>query len=267
MVNSQPLQRTETVATSRRVLRLDGRPMKSVRVLSHVTVVLAIFGPIGIVAAQQAQPAQERAEDSTLAYRLADGKTMHLDDAKKASDHLATVKKLGCEVSEGDHEGHGDIIYRCLKWKALTVADDKLAHQWEGWLKGAGFETLHGHAADDHDEHTADHEHHAEEAKEQAEEHGHEHGHEAGKHEEVVYRLPGWVTLHPQTVDEAQELIAIAKGLGCEVREDRHEGEQHGDVSIRCAEWTHVELPTHETAETWQTWMANIGFETRHEDE
>jgi hypothetical protein len=205
--------------------------------------------------------AQQRGEEATIAYRLAEGKTMHFDDAQKARDHLAAVKKLGCEVSQGDHEAHGDVVYRCAKWMALTVADDKLAHQWEEWLKGAGFETLHGHAADDHDHHADEHAHHAEEGREHAE----EHGDEAGKHEEVSYRLPGWVVLHPQKEDEAQEIVAIVKGLGCEVREERHEG--HGDVSIRCAEWKHIELPSHEAAESWQKWMTATGFETRHVDE
>ena len=28
----------------------------------------------------------------------------------------------------------------------------------------------------------------------------------------------------------------------------------------------HVELPSHEAAETWQNWMTSTGFETQHED-
>lgn len=263
MTDTLLLQRTETAATNQRLLKFACGTMNAVRALSRAVVVLALFGPTGIVIAQ---PAQKRGEESTIAYRLTAGKTMHFDDSKKAGEHLATVKKLGCEVSQEDHEGHGDVVYRCPKWKALTLADDKLAHQWGEWLKGAGFETLHGHAADDHDHHAGEaHEHAEDHAHEDVESHAHEHGHKAGKHEEVSYRLPSWVVLHPQKEDEAQELIAIVKGLGCEVREDRHEG--HGDVSIRCAEWKHIELASLEAAESWQKWMTTTGFETRHVDE
>lgn len=248
-------RRAETATTRQCLLIVCRGTSDAVRALSLALIVLALLGQISIVIAQ---PAQKPAEESTIAYRLAAGKTMHFDDAKKAGEHLATVKKLGCEVSEGEHEGHGDVAYRCLKWKALTVADDKLAHQWELWLKDAGFETLHGHAADDHDEHIG-------ESKEHAEEHAHEHDHKGDKHEEVAYRIPGWVVLHPQKEDEAQELVAIVKGLGCEVREARHEG--HSDVSFRCVEWKHIDLPSHEAAEAWQKWMTTTGFETRHEEE
>ena len=257
MTGTHVSQRVETSTANQYLLQVCRGISDAVRALSLAIIVSALLGQISIVIAQ---PAQKRAEESTIAYRLAAGKTMHFDDAKKAGEHLATAKKLGCEVSEEEHEGHGDVAYRCLKWKALTVADDKLAHQWEEWLIGAGFETLHGHAADEHDEHERDHEH-AGEAKERA----HEHSDEAGKHEEVAYQLPNWVVLHPQKEDEAQELVAIVKGLGCEVREDRHEG--HRDVSIRCAEWRHLELPSHEVAESWQKWMTTTGFETRHEEE
>ena len=47
--------------------------------------------------------------------------------------------------------------------------------------------------------------------------------------------------LHPRQETDAQELVAIAKGLGCEVRESQHAG--HRDVSITCPEWKHVEFP------------------------
>ena len=97
----------------------------------------------------------------SIAYRLSETKEMHFDDARKAEQHLAAVKKLGCEARLDSHGGHTDVIYRSTRWQSMEVATDELAHQWEDWMKKAGFETLHGHAADHgagHDDH-AGHDH------------------------------------------------------------------------------------------------------------
>lgn len=195
--------------------------------------------------------AQQPPAEATIAYRLVQPKTMHFEDAQKYAAHSEQVQKLGCEVSRGEHAGHGDVTYSCPKWKALTVANDELAHQWEDWLKGAGFETLHGHA-DEHEGHEDAH----------AQDHGHEHG--EGEHEEVTYQLANWITLNPQQPGEADELIAIAKGLGCEVQESRQPAAIN--VSIRCATQRHIECPSHETAQFWQQWLTKTGFEAQHED-
>lgn len=208
---------------------------------------VAILATINLSVAMAAQPP---AEESTIAYRLVDGKTMHFDDQQKATDHLQAVQRLGCEVAQAEHAGHGDVSYRCTKWKTLTVENDKLAHQWQEWLTGAGFETLHGHPEGDAHEQQA---------------HAQEHAHEGEEHEEVTYRLASWITLHPKQEDEAKELSAIFKGLGCELREARHEG--HFDISIRCPETMHIDVASHEAAEFWQKWLAKSGFESRHEDE
>ena len=191
------------------------------------------------------QVAAQGPEAESIAYRLVDGKTMHFDDPQKHAAHTEQVQKLGCEVSQGEHEGHGDVTYRCPKWKVLTVANDELVHQWEEWLKGAGFETLHGHAE----------EHGGEQA------HAHDHAHEGAAHEEVTYRLANWVTVNTQQEGDAEELVAIAKGLGCEV-----EQAEQGGIAIRCVQKMHVELPSHEAAEFWQRWLTETGFEAQHED-
>ena len=93
----------------------------------------------------------------SIAYRLSETKEMHFDDARKAEQHLAAVKKLGCEAKIDSHGGHTDVIYRSTRWQSMEFATDELAHQWEDWLKKAGFETLHGHATD----HGAGHADHA----------------------------------------------------------------------------------------------------------
>ena len=85
------------------------------------------------------------AENESVEFRLADWKTIHFDDSKKGTAHYDAVKKLGCEVKKEDHGGHLDVSYRCKDWKKMTVASHDAAHEWERWLKAAGFETKHKH--------------------------------------------------------------------------------------------------------------------------
>lgn len=85
------------------------------------------------------------AETESVDFRLADWKTLHFNDAKKGNAHYEAIKKLGCEVKKEDHGGHLDVSYRCKDWKTMTVASHDAAHQWQRWLKAAGFETKHAH--------------------------------------------------------------------------------------------------------------------------
>jgi len=190
----------------------------------------------------------------SIAYRLMETKELHFDDANKAEQHLAAVRKLGCEARSDSHEGHTDVLYRSTRWQSMEVATDKLAHQWEGWLKKAGFETLHGHAVDHGSEHDA-HDHlghsHA----------GHSHG--AGEQEKVAYRMDQWRTMHIEDERQAPEIIAMMKGLGCEVQTDRHAG--HSDVRIRCTQWKHIEVSSHRAAQGWEAWLKQQGFAVKHE--
>ena len=192
-----------------------------------------------------------------IAYRLSKTKTMHFDDARRAEQHLAAVKKLGCEARMDSHSGHSDVIYRSLKWQVMEVANDKLAHQWEDWLKKAGFEAIHGHSADHgigHSEHDGlDHSRHSHA--------GHNHG--PGESEEVAYQSPQWMTVHIEDERQMAELVALMKGLGCEVRSEKHGG--HADLSVRCAKWKHIEFESHKAAATWEGWLRKKGFVTRHE--
>lgn len=189
-----------------------------------------------------------------IAYRLSDWKTMEFDNPTKAQQHLQAVKDLGCEARTENHEGHLDVTYRLPAWKPLELASDKLVHQWEGWLKSSGFETIHGHG-DDHAQGPAGHNHANDDHA------GHEHGPEG--EESIAYRLPNWKTLHFETADERKQLIAIAQGFGCEVRQETHDG--HDDVLIRSPRWMHAEFPTHAAAAKWEQWLKRTGFETQHE--
>ena len=205
---------------------------------------------LGIGSVQlQAQP-PAAGNPPSVAYRLLETKTIHFEDAQKAQLHLDSVKKLGCEAKMDDHGDHQDVMYRLKSWKALTLADEKTAHQWEDWMKKSGFETLHAHG-EDHDH--GDHDH----------EPGHAHGdgHDHGE-EELSYSLTEWKTEHAKDQRSAAELIAILKGLGCEVRADEHDG--HGDVVFRCARPMHLELSSHKAAEFWEGWLKKTGFRTQH---
>lgn len=182
---------------------------------------------------------------TSIAYRLSDWKTLEYDDAGKAGQHLQAVKKLGCEARQEGHDGHVDVTYRSPRWQVLEVETDQLAHQWESWLKGAGFETLHGHP-EDHEGH--DHSNHS-------------HGPEGAEH--VAYRLANWKTIHADDQRRHAETVALLKGLGCEVKADGHDG--HSDVTFRCPEWMHLELASHQAAQGWEDWLTRSGFEVRHD--
>lgn len=181
---------------------------------------------------------------TSIAYRLSDWKTLEYDDPGKAGQHLQAVKKLGCEARQESHDGHVDVTYRSPRWQVLEVETDQLAHQWEKWLKGAGFETIHGHPKDgDGHDHS-----------------GHSHGPDGA--EEVAYRLANWKTVHAEEQTRNAETVALLKGLGCEVKADQHDG--HSDVTFRCPQWMHLELASHEAAQGWEGWLKQNGFEVRH---
>ncbi len=212
------------------------------------------------------------AEPASVAYRLKEAKTLHFDDARKAQLHLDTVKRLGCEAKMEDHGGHMDVSYRLLSWKALTLVDEATAHRWDDWMKKSGFETLHAHGADhDHSGHAhAGHRHDAAGDSHAGHQHGLEAGHFHGdghdhgqKSQEIVsYTLPNWQTTHARDQRESDELAAILKGLGCEVRQAPHD--DHSDVVFRCPRPMHVEFPTHRVATGWENWMKQPGFRTQH---
>ena len=75
--------------------------------------------------------------------------------------------------------------------------------------------------------------------------------------------LPNWKTIHSNDGAQMSELVALMKGLGCEVRTEDHGG--HKDVSVRCPQRKHIEVDSHQAATGWQDWLRKNGFETRHE--
>ncbi len=204
---------------------------------------------------------------ASVAYRLKETKTIHFDDARKAQLHLDAVRKLGCEAKMDDHGGHMDVMYRLTTWKALTLADEQTAHQWEDWMTKSGFETLHAHGEDqDHAGHNhgtagdshAGHQHGLAEGHFQGD--GHDHG--SAPEEIVTYSLTEWKTTHSRDQKESDELAAIMKGLGCDVRVQPHG--DHDDVVFRCPRPMHLELASHNIASGWESWLQKTGFRTQH---
>ena len=83
--------------------------------------------------------------DEIVRYQLKDWKAKHIHDAKKTVTIVNTLKKLGCEVKQHQHNGHTDVSYRCPKWRQLELASHEDAHKWEKWLKEFNFKTEHKH--------------------------------------------------------------------------------------------------------------------------
>lgn len=190
--------------------------------------------------AQQVQPAHSHEGHShddhdhgkeTVAFQLAQWKTMHFDDAAKAKQHTDMVKKLGCEVKQGQHDGHIDLSYRCTEWKSMTVATHALAEQWTGWLKGSGFDVSHAHPDPVYAE---------------------------GK-ETVEFRLVNWKAIHGKGTAEEKQFVELLGKLGCEVVVSEHAG--HSDIKFRAPTWRDVHVAEHKAADELGTWLKKNGFE------
>lgn len=173
-----------------------------------------------------------------LAYRLEQTKTLPFDDPQIAAEHLAAVKKLGCEAQQSKTGARTEVAYRCVQWKTMTVTTHELSEQWEAWLKAAGFDCFHGHVAP-----------------------------ELLKGPEVVeLRLLEWRTIHAEGPQAAQlqEIVKTLRTIGSEVQHEEHDG--HADARYRCPVWTDIHLPDHAAAEQYITFLKAQGFETRHTD-
>ena len=181
-------------------------------------------------------------EKFVIAFRMVKPTTMEFEDAAKGKAHIDALKKIGCKAKPENHDGHMDVTYQQPKWTELTVASDELVHQWQDWLIKAGFETLHADGAE--------------------EGHDHEHAHEDV--EILQFQAKDWIVKHFENESEAKEFVAIGKGLGCEIKQDIHDG--HADVQLRCPETRHLECRNHEDAETRVTWLQELGFSAKHED-
>ncbi len=176
--------------------------------------------------AKQVQPGHEGHDHEghahgkeTIAFQLPQWNTMHFDDAAKANQHADMVKKLGCEVKQGQHAGHIDLTYRCVQWKSMAVETHQLADQWSGWLKGSGFDVSHAHPDPAYSE---------------------------GK-ETVEFRLVSWKSIHGKGAADDKQFVDLLSKLGCEVVESAHAG--HSDIKFRAPIWRDVHVADHKTAD------------------
>lgn len=177
-----------------------------------------------------------------VAFRMEKWSSKHVHDAAQANTHAETLRKLGCEVSTATHNGHTDVNCRTVFWKSLSLDSHEQAHQWISWLQQAGFETIHGHAAGQQTHGAAP----------------------SGTHRELVqFRMAEWRSQHVESDTELSQLVALYRGLGCQVETHQHAG--HTDVKARCPEWMEVEMPSHPAADSWQKFLGDMGFETKHE--
>lgn len=167
----------------------------------------------------------------TIAFQLPQWKTMHFDDAAKAKQHADMVKKLGCEIKQGQHDGHIDLSYRCVEWKSMVVETHQLADQWSGWLKGSGFDVSHVHSDPAYAE---------------------------GK-EAVEFRMVSWKSIHGKGAADDKRLVDMLRKLGCEVVESAHAG--HSDIKFRAPTWRDVHFTDHKAAEELSGWLKKNGFE------
>lgn len=189
--------------------------------------------------AQQAKTAASKPHDhaahthsaESLAFVLPKWKTLHFDDATKASQHAEMIKKLGCELKQDSHAGHTDLSYRCVDWRTLEVNSHELADQWSGWLKSSGFDVSHAHA-------------HADFAK---------------GSEVVEFRLVTWKTIHGKNAADDKQLIELLSKIGCEVTASEHTG--HSDIRFRAPTWRDIHVADHAKAEQMTAWLKQYGFE------
>ena len=113
--------------------------------LTTAALTLAAVAPFTPAADVPTAPAVVAAKREVVAYRAEKWQSAHFDDAKRVEKHVATLKKLGCEVKTSQHGGHTDVSHRCPKWMEIAFDTHEKAHAWEEWLKANGFETRHSH--------------------------------------------------------------------------------------------------------------------------
>lgn len=200
---------------------------------------------VGVCAVLMPSPAfaAEEEEAFVVAFRLLKPKTMEFDDPTKVKAHVAALTKLGCKSKSESHDGHTDVTYQQVRWTTVTLSSEELVHKWQDWLNDAGFETLH----------SEDPEH----------EEGHEHGHKHEGVETIEYQSKDWVTKHFEDTATGTEFIGVCKALGCEFKEDAHDG--HSDVQYRCLKPRHIECPNHEAAELRAEWLTKLEFIVKHD--
>ena len=167
-----------------------------------------------------------------IGFRLANWQTKHIHNVAEAEKLIASLEKIGCEVTKADHNGHLDVRYRCPAWKSITVENDEYQKQWATWLAGQGMETVVIAPP------------------------------ATPGLELVRFRRTEWHNLHMHDEAAVAKLVSMLKMIGCDAEKHEHNG--HIDVRFRCREWSSISLHNHDAAHKWQNWLNELGFETEH---
>lgn len=185
-----------------------------------------------MIAQQPVGPATSEVVQKKIGIRLNDWKKLHLHDEKVANETIATMKRIGCEVTKSQHGDHIDIQYRCVGWKSIDLQNDQQATQWYTWLKNHSLEIVVLNPAAELNLATVD------------------------------FQMTSSRSAHLHDPAKAQSFIEMLKMLGCQVETNDHNG--HIDAVYSCPNWTTIGLPTDQIAHNWQAWLNNNGFQTRH---
>ena len=76
----------------------------------------------------------------------------------------------------------------------------------------------------------------------------------------IGFRATTWKTVHSSSNDQAEQVVATLKKLGCEVKTSNHG--DHVDVSYRCENWRSMHPETETLLHQWSTWCQDQGMET-----
>lgn len=186
------------------------------------------------------QTSQQAATPATLAkaplkklgFRLTEWKTFHAHSTPQAEETVATLKKIGCEVTTANHGNHVDVKYRCAEWKSLKLATYQLVNQWSNWCESKGMETVVINPP------------------------------ATTKKATVKFRLLTPRTVHLHDPAEAQQILSTLDLIGCQVSTNNHGN--HIDTTFSSPDWITLELGSDEKAHGWQEWLDASGFETQH---
>lgn len=198
----------------------------------------SVLMPSSIMAAEE--------EVFVFAYRAPEPKTTEFEDPKKAAAFEKALAKLGCESKAESHDGHIDVTFQQPRWTLVTLQSEELVHKWQDWLNVAGCETLHSEDPEHHEEHDD----------------AHKHAHDEDM-EVISFQTKDWIEKHFEKEGTGAEFVVICKALGCEFKEDIHDG--HADVTFRCVKPRTIECSGHEAAESRAEWLTKLGFAVKHD--
>ena len=179
--------------------------------------------------AQQIQQAAHT--QKKISFRQAQWQTLHLHDEEVVEQTTDTLKSLGCEVTQSQHDGHVDLQFRCVHWKTITLDTQQQINEWNHWMLETGLETIVRNPPQ-------------------------------GAMPTVSYRMTQAQTAHLQDANEVPRIVAIFEMLGCEIQQSQHD--DHIDLTIGCPNWITMGVQSEEYAHAWLDWLEGNGFETQH---